>query len=75
MESRGEEEEEEEGEGEERRFLCRRRIGISPGVSRGDPGVTPNKKPSKQHPWFYQTNSHSGLELKIGGQLGCKSLL
>lgn len=47
--------------------------GISPGVSRGSPGVTPNKKTRKQHPWFYQTNSHSGLDLKTRGQRGCKS--
>lgn len=64
---------EEEGEGEERRFLCWRRMGISPGVNWGIPGVTPNKKPGKHHPWFYQTNSHSALELKTRGQPRCKS--
>lgn len=62
------------GEGKERRggFCVGGEWGISPGVSRGNPEVTSNKKPGKQHPWFYQTNSHSGLNSKARGQRGCE---
>lgn len=66
----------EKGEGEERRvffFLCSRRMGISPRckLARGSPT---DKKPSKQHPWFDQTKSHSGLDLK-NKRATCKSCI
>lgn len=54
-------------------FLCSRRMGISPRckLARGSPK---DKKPSKQHPWFDQTKSHSGLDLK-NKRATCKSCI
>ena len=71
-----------EGEGEGRRrgeegfffFFCvRGEWGISPRckLARGSPA---DKKPSKQHPWFDRTKSHSGLDLK-NKRATCKSCI
>lgn len=54
-------------EWEEEGFLCWRRMGISLGVSRADRRVTADKKDGQQHPWFYQPNSLTGLNLKTRG--------